>query len=128
MAVYAAPARVDPAWVGLRYVVFVERSGTRAEGAYRRQSYYITSVEASAAVFAAGIRGHWLIENRLHWQKDVSMQEDTSGIRSKQAAANVSLLKSLALTLYRRQGYGSLKTATACFANKVKELLQLMRT
>lgn len=69
-----------------------------------------------------------MIENRLHYVTDVGANEDGSGIRSKAAAATLSLLKSLALTLYRKQGYQSLKEATTSFANKVKELLKIMRT
>ena len=106
----------------------VERSGFRDGEAYRRQGYYISSLATDAEHFARGIRGHWLIENRLHYVKDVGANEDGSGIRSKAAAANLSLLKSLALTLYRKQGYQSLKEATTSFANKVKELLKIMRT
>ncbi len=126
--VYAAPPEIDPEWVGLKRVLFVERSGFRDGEAYRRQGYYISSLVTDAEHFARGIRGHWLIENRLHYVKDVGANEDGSGIRSKAAAANLSLLKSLALTLYRKQGYQSLKEATTSFANKVKELLKIMRT
>lgn len=126
--VYAAPPEIDPEWVGLKLVLFVERSGFRDGEAYRRQGYYISSLVTDAEHFARGIRGHWLIENRLHYVKDVGANEDGSGIRSKAAAANLSLLKSLALTLYRKQGYQSLKEATTSFANKVKELLKIMRT
>lgn len=129
VAVYEPSKAVDPAWKKLRRMVYVVRSGWRREGGpYRRESYYITSRLDTAAGFGRGIRGHWSIENRLHWVKDAQMTEDTSGIKSKRAAANLSLLKSLALTRYRHAGYGSLKTATACFANKVKELLLLLRT
>ncbi len=124
--VYAAPPEIDPEW--LKRVLFVERSGFRDGEAYRRQGYYISSLVTDAEHFARGIRGHWLIENRLHYVKDVGANEDGSGIRSKAAAANLSLLKSLALTLYRKQGYQSLKEATTSFANKVKELLKIMKT
>ena len=126
--VYPVPSEVDPEWAGLARVLFVERSGIRDGEAYRRQGYYISSLVTDAEGFAQGIRGHWLIENRLHYVKDVGANEDGSGIVSKAGAANLSLLKSLALTLYRKHGYPSLKEATTSFANKVKELLKILRT
>jgi predicted transposase YbfD/YdcC len=109
-------------------VVRTERSGKRSGHPYRRISYYISSRPDSARSLSASIRGHWGIENRLHWVKDVRMNEDSSGIADKTAAANLSLLKSWSLTLYRRNGHDSLKKAIAQFTNKVKELLEVIRT
>lgn len=126
--VYTAPPGIDPGWIGLQRVIRVRRFGHRRGRPYERVSYYISSLTAGAGHLAEAVRGHWSIENRLHWVKDVGMNEDRSGIRGKTAAANLSLLKSWGLTLYRRGGYDSLKEAVALFTNKVKELLQLMRT
>ena len=88
----------------------------------------MSSLQADAHCFADGLRGHWLIENSLHYVKDVIANEDGSGIRSSKAAANLSLLKNLTLNIYRHQGYKSLKYASERFANKVKELLFILRT
>ena len=126
--VYSTPNGLDSGWPPLRAVLFVTRSGERDGAPYQRSGYYITSLQATARCFAEGLRGHWLIENRLHYVKDVITNEDRSGIRSSQAAANLSLLKNLTLNLYRHQGYQSLKYATEHFANKVKELLFILRT
>ena len=126
--VYGSPSELDAGWPPIERVLFVTRSGYRDGKPYERTGYYITSYEADVRTFAAGLRGHWLIENRLHYVKDVIAHEDGSGIRAKKAAANLSLLKSLAINLYRNQGYSSLKSATECFANKVKELLKILRT
>lgn len=53
-------------WVGLKSLIKVERTGTRAGKPYHQVAYYISSLECSAVDFAHGIRGHWAIENRLH--------------------------------------------------------------
>jgi predicted transposase YbfD/YdcC len=128
VAVYRAPSQVDPDWVELRRVLYVERSGVRDGEPYHRVGYYMSSLVADAQCFAQGLRGHWLIENQLHYVKDVQANEDGSGIRSKSGAATLSLLKSIVLTLYRRQGHRSLKAANEHFANKVKELYKILRT
>lgn len=52
--------------------------------------------------FAAAVRGHWGIENHVHWQLDVSFGEDASRVRRGHAAANFSLLQRIALELLKR--------------------------
>ena len=73
----------------MKSLIKVERNGTRA-GTYHQVAYYISSLVRSATDFAKGIRGHWGIENRLHWLKDVIFDEDHSTIRMGNAPANLS--------------------------------------
>lgn len=54
-----------------------------------------------AAVDAAAVRGHWSIENRLHWQLDVTFQEDQSRVRNGHADANLSILRRATLSLLK---------------------------
>lgn len=63
--------------------------------------YYILSRKLSAKKFAAAVRGHWGIENRLHWQLDVTFGEDQSRLRKGHADANFSLLRRTALSLLK---------------------------
>ncbi|OAV71431.1 Transposase [Bacteroidales bacterium Barb6] len=58
---------------------------------------YITSSKADAEVTGKGVRSHWGIENNLHWQSDVSFNEDESRKREGYAAQNFSLLNQIAL-------------------------------
>lgn len=74
---------------------------------------------------AQGIRGHWGIENRLHWVKDMIFNEDRNKIRCPKIAANLSLMFNFALNLMRDLGFDSIKFATEHFANRVKELYNL---
>ncbi|HLA83552.1 MAG TPA: ISAs1 family transposase [Thermoguttaceae bacterium] len=63
--------------------------------------YYILSRFVSAKRFAEAVRSHWAIENRLHWQLDVTFQEDQSRIRKGHADANFSSLRRMALSLLK---------------------------
>lgn len=63
--------------------------------------YYILSKKVSARRFGKTVRGHWAIENRLHWQLDVTFQEDQSRIRKGHADANFSSLRRTALSLLK---------------------------
>ena len=84
---------ISQGWTGLKSLIKVERIGTRAGIAYHQVAYYISSLVKSAVDFAKGIRGHWGIENRLHWVKDVIFNEDHSTIRKGNAPANLSVLR-----------------------------------
>ncbi|HEX3655309.1 MAG TPA: ISAs1 family transposase [Pirellulales bacterium] len=63
--------------------------------------YYILSKKLSARLFAGAVRGHWGIENRLHWQLDVTFGEDQSRVRRGHADANLSILRRTALSLLK---------------------------
>ena len=63
--------------------------------------YYILSKKLTGRKFAEAVRGHWSIENRLHWQLDVTFGEDQSRIRKGHADANFSILRRTALSLLK---------------------------
>lgn len=62
---------------------------------------YILSRKLSARTFGEAVRGHWSIENRLHWQLDVTFQEDQCRLRKGHADANFSILRRTALGLLK---------------------------
>lgn len=68
--------------------------------------YYISSVkgcdDAAATMMARYIRGHWSVENNLHWQLDVSFNEDQRRIRKGNGAENFSRLCRIGLNLLKR--------------------------
>lgn len=64
--------------------------------------YYINSFDSDAKQFANAVRGHWGIENSLHWVMDVTFREDASKIHKDHGAENVSWLRRLAITLIKR--------------------------
>ena len=109
--VFEPPENLDPSWIGVGCVIKVERSGTRGHEPYQSISYYLCSLSSLSQRLADGIRGHWLIENSLHWVKDVIYEEDISPQKSGLAPRNLSLLKTWVLTLLRVHGFDSIKTA-----------------
>ena len=64
--------------------------------------YFIGSRRMAARKYAEALRGHWEIENKLHWQLDVSFGEDSSRIQDRQAAENYGVLRKNALSLLKR--------------------------
>ncbi|MDD5033251.1 MAG: ISAs1 family transposase, partial [Methylococcaceae bacterium] len=63
-------------WKGLRSIGWVERESGVGETCSIEQRYFINSIAADAKRFVRAVRGHWGIENRLHWRLDVVLRED----------------------------------------------------
>ena len=63
---------------------------------------YISSRALSATAFAAAARGHWAIENKLHWVLDVTFGEDLSRLRTGHGAKNMAVVRHFALNLVRQ--------------------------
>ena len=82
-------------------------AGKRSDEAH----YFIGSRSAAARVYGNAIRGHWGVENNLHWQLDVTFGEDANRVERRQGAENLALLRRLALSLLKRQ---SSKASMAC--------------
>ena len=90
-------------WEGLRAVGMVEAirefSGQRTV----ERRYYLTSLPLGVETFARAVRGHWGVENKLHWVLDVCFREDQSRARVGYAAENLATLRRLALNLLKRE-------------------------
>jgi predicted transposase YbfD/YdcC len=113
-------------WGKITSLIKVERSGTRGKKDYEHLAYYISSLSLGAEIFASKIRGHWLIENQLHWVKDVVFQEDTWPRHNYIAVTNLSLLTTIALNLYRFLGFSSLTCTQRWLNYKLEKLMILL--
>ena len=121
--VFEPPENLDPKWIGVGCVIKVERSGTRGQEPYDSISYYLCSLSPQSRRLAEGIRGHWLIENSLHWVKDVIYEEDLSPQKAGFAPRNLSLLKTWVLTLLRVHGFDSIKGAISEMSHNLVYIL-----
>jgi len=90
-------------WVGLRSFVCVESERTAQGHTSTERRYYISDLGGDDAQTLLGyVRGHWGIENQLHWSLDVAFREDTLRQRIGHSAENLSRIRRLALNLLRR--------------------------
>jgi predicted transposase YbfD/YdcC len=90
------------AWEGLVSVGVVEARRTVQGKESVERRYYLSSLPADAARFARAVRGHWGVENGLHWVLDVVFGEDQSRARSGHAAENLAATRRLAVNLLRQ--------------------------
>jgi len=99
-------------WLGVLSIVMVTRVvWCEATGKESLEvSYFLSSLPPQARRIGAAIRGHWSIENGLHWVLDVVFREDARRVYDRTTAENVAFLNRLAVSLLRGDpGKGSLK-------------------
>lgn len=89
-------------WEGLRSVGVVESIREIQGRRSVERRYYLSSLPVDIGKFSGAVRGHWSIENQLHWVLDVVFGEDQSRARTKQAAENLAAIRRLAINLLKR--------------------------
>ena len=89
-------------WKGLRTLGVAIRHSESSRGETDDVRYYISSLKLSVKKFAACVRGHWGIENTLHWCLDVTFGEDASRVRNRNLANNLAWLKRFAISLLKQ--------------------------
>lgn len=90
-------------WKGLVQIGMAISDTTRGGKACDEVRYYILSKALTARRFGTLVRSHWGIENSLHWQLDVSFNEDQSRVRKDHAAANLAALRRIGLSLLKNE-------------------------
>jgi predicted transposase YbfD/YdcC len=89
-------------WKGLRTIGVAIRESRQGDKVTREVRYFLCSIRVSVKRFARAVRGHWAIENTLHWCLDVTFREDESRLRHRLAANNLAWLKRFALSLLKQ--------------------------
>ena len=90
---------------------------------------YLTTSDrdADTATLTAWVRGHWEIENKLHWVRDVTYQEDKSLVRTGNAPRLMASLRSLAISLLRLDGHTNIAAANRHHARDPQRTLKLLK-
>jgi predicted transposase YbfD/YdcC len=89
-------------WPGLKSVVVVESTREVGGRIDREMRLYITSLVLLANQIGPMVRGHWMIENGLHWVLDMIFRDDECRVRTDNAPANFATIKHMAYNLMRR--------------------------
>jgi predicted transposase YbfD/YdcC len=92
-------------WKGLRTIGVAIRRSVQQGKETLETRYYISSLKLHVKRFAKAVRGHWHIENTLHWCLDVTFREDECRVRNRHAADNLSWLKRFAISLIKRHSH-----------------------
>ena len=120
-----------PAWIGFdgaAQVAQLRRTVTKKGKKTVEVVYLVTSDRsASPETLAAWVRRHWPIENKLHWVRDVTYQEDKSLVRTGSAPRVMASLRSLAISLLRLDGHANIAAANRHHARDPQRTLKLLQ-
>jgi predicted transposase YbfD/YdcC len=123
-----------PAWItfpGATQIAQLRRTVTHHQKKTVEVVYLITSANhhtAPPAVLASWIQGHWAIENRLHWVRDVTYDEDRSQIRTGNGPQVMATLRNTAISLLRLDGHTNIAKAHRHHARHPNKTLKLLLT
>jgi predicted transposase YbfD/YdcC len=126
VCVYKEGLDLKHEWSDIKQVIKVRRTVKNKDEKSEETAFFITNLSEKASFFNKGIRGHWRIENSLHYIKDVVLNEDRSRIRTGSAPQNMSLLRTLVINIFRLKGYSRIKQATRLISGNVKLMLSLL--
>lgn len=90
-------------WKRLRSIGMVERECLQGDTHSVERRYFINSIAAQAKPFAHAVRGHWGVENPLHWRLDVILGDDASRIRKGNGPAMMTSIRHLCMNLFERE-------------------------
>ena len=127
-AEYLAFLNPKEAWWNLGAIGMVVSERLEGTASSTEQRYYILSGRPTARSFAKAVRGHWGIENSVHWVLDVTFGEDASRVRSGNAPQNLAVVRHLALNMLRREtSKGSIATKRFRAALDEQYLLKVLQ-
>jgi predicted transposase YbfD/YdcC len=104
------PEGLPEGWADVGAVVVVGREREVKGQNASTARFYLTSLRASAEELAGYVRGHWGVENGLHWCLDVTFREDANRTRDTNTGANLGVIRRVAASLLKQDpGKGSIK-------------------
>jgi len=118
-------------WPGLQQVFKIERRFTEKNtGKVQQETNYglssLTVREASPSRLLELLRGHWHIENKLHWVRDVTFDEDRSQVHKDSIPEVMSCLRNTAIGLLRLTGETNIASACRRYAAQPVKALELI--
>jgi len=93
-----------PNWKGVNSIVAVTATREHQDKTETETRYFISSLDGSdLQKLGRAVRSHWAVENNLHWVLDVAFDEDSNRTRSGHSAANLAVIRHIALNLIKNE-------------------------
>ncbi|MGF1645948.1 MAG: ISAs1 family transposase [Kineosporiaceae bacterium] len=118
-----------PAWVtfpGAVQIAQLRRTVTVKGNTTVEVVYVITSADADPATLASWIQGHWAVENKLHYVRDVALAEDASRVRTGHAPQIMATLRNTAISLLRLTGVQNITQALRHHGRRPDKIIKLL--
>jgi hypothetical protein len=114
-------------WPGLKQVLRLERTTVKHGKTTTEIEYAITSLSAEPSQLLAFWVGHWGIENRSHWIRDVVFGEDACRARIGHSPQNLAALRNAGIAVLRHAGINEILPALRHHAAHAEDLLKRLR-
>lgn len=105
-------------WESVRSIIQVDRIVKEKGKTSKETAYFISDLGADAQYFYEATRNHWNIES-FHYIKDVTFLEDRWKVRTGNAPANYSIMRTLAINIFRQNGFNKIQEVVERCANNV---------
>jgi predicted transposase YbfD/YdcC len=119
------------AWNDLQSIGMVESERQVGTKTSHKTRYFISSRAADVRAFATRVRGHWQIENQLHWRLDVIFAEDNAHIRVNHGPENMAVLRHMAINLLKQEStpisIQSKRLQAACSNEYLEKVINVSR-
>lgn len=116
-------------WPTIGRVLSVARTRTEKGKTTCSTHYYISSMKTKdVAGLLAIIRGHWQVENNLHWVKDVIMGEDRAKFHNYKTFKMNALYRNIVISMIKTNRLGSVKYALETFCWNPRKIMKIIRT
>lgn len=115
-------------WESISSVICIKRMVKRKNKITQEIAYFISSLSDKNPVnfFSEGIRKHWSIENNLHYVKDVTFMEDTSKIRAGNSPENMSLVRNIAINIFKKNNFNNIAQAIRLVSNDIFKIWEFI--
>lgn len=117
-------------WPHFKQAIRIKRTRVVNGKRSSEYSFFITSLSrerADARDLLNLQRGHWAIENRLHWVRDVTMGEDKCRAKSGHIPQNLAAFRNAALTMLRADGYKEIASTLRTIAVNPRKLFAILK-
>jgi predicted transposase YbfD/YdcC len=128
-------AVVAPAWVefpGAAQILQIRRSWISRDGKRHTETCYVVcsvdTAQADPLTVAGWVRGHWRVETRLHWVRDVDWDEDRSQVRTGNAPRAMATLRNTIISLLRLAGWDNIAAGLRWCSRDPLRTAQLLLT
>lgn len=114
-------------WASVKSIIKVQREIEIKEKTTKEIAYFISDLkpETGSKYFYEAIRNHWQIES-FHYIKDKTFLEDEWKVRTKNAPENYSIIRNLAINIFRHRGFDCIQAIMEKCANNVPFMMGLL--
>jgi hypothetical protein len=118
-----ATESIRGSWPESSWIIELHSTGSRDGKPFDHRHYFLTTLRTSPDALLRLVRQRWSIENSRHWVRDVLLGEDDHLYKQRNGVQVLSILRTTAMNLWRRNGFRSIRAGLLAVAHDIERLL-----